>query len=71
MIEQIEIPCCCQLKYGGCERHKVFVKEFAGRVQLHISHPQQNMEDIHFVPTIKVELNFDDLAKAWHAIKKT
>lgn len=66
MIESVNIPCYCRLG-EQCQNHKLTVREFAGRVVLVI---ESETDRVGQPVIIRAEFSFDDLTRAWNAVKK-
>lgn len=64
MIDKVEIPCMCGTD-ERCSIHAIEVKEFAGKLVLNVNWLNEGTPT-----TLKIELNPDDLTRAWNAVKK-
>ena len=66
MIEKIELPCYCDsLVQNPWPEHTVIVRQFAGNLQLSIITKDRDKETV-----VTVALDFDDLLRAWNAVKR-
>jgi hypothetical protein len=62
MLKEITVPCYCDITPASdCPEHKVVVDEFASRLCLTVSDKEHEIE---------VEVEFEDLVRAWEAVKR-
>jgi hypothetical protein len=66
MITNIIVPCyCTDCNAEKPTGHKLVVNEFAGKLVLE-SHDSASIDN-----PIRLEVDFDDLQRAWNAVRRT